>query len=122
AAIMAAGGAVPGARRFHDVLAASHVLWGGLLGITRHSSLLGGRRLDFGGAFPPREPAARHHRGRRRAADGRHFAERDAVARTVQYFPFGLRPRKSELDTRSVQISDRHAGVPPLASHLASRG
>ena len=94
---------------------------GGLLEIPRHPSFLGRRRLDFGGALSPREPAARHHRGRRRAADGRHFAERDAVARTVQYLPFGVRPRQPELDAGPVQIRDGDAGVPPLASHLAAK-
>ena len=53
---------------------------------------------------------------------GGHFAERDALARSLQYFPFGVRPRQSELGPRPVQICDRDAGVSPLASHRAERG
>ena len=41
---------------------------------------------------------------------GGHFAERDAVARSFQYLPFGVRPRQSELGPRPVQICDRDAG------------
>ena len=121
AATVAAGDPVPGARRLHDVLAAPDVSRRRLLEISRHPPFLGGRRLDFGGALSPRQPAARYHRGRCRAAAGGHFAGRDAVARPVQHLPFGLRPRQSQLGPRPVQICDRDAGVPPLASHRAAK-
>ena len=80
-AALAAGDAVPGAGRFHDVLAAPHVSRRRVLEISRHPSFVRGCGLDFGGALSSRQPASRNHRGRRRAADGRHFAERDALAR-----------------------------------------
>ena len=75
---MAAGGPVPGRGRFHDVLAAPHVPWRRVLEVPRHSPFVGRCGLDLGGALSPRQPAVRHHRGRCRAADGRHFAGRDA--------------------------------------------
>ena len=109
------------AGRFHDVLAAPHVPWRRVLEIPRHPSFVRGCGLDLGGALSPRQPAAGNHRGRRRAADGRHFAERDALARAVQHLPFGVRPRQSELDARPVQIRDGDAGVPPLAPHRAAK-
>ena len=121
AAPVAAGDPVPGRCRFHDVLAAPHVPWRRVLAIPRHPPFVRGCGLDFRGALSPGEPAARNHRGRRRAADGRDFAECDALARTVQYLPFGVRPRQFELEAGSVQICGGDAGVPPLASHLAGR-
>ena len=60
-----------------------------------------------------------NHRRRRRPAARGYFAERDAVARSFQYLPFGVRPRQSQLGPRPVQICDRDAGVSPLASHRA---
>ena len=54
--------AVPGAVRFHAVLAAPHVPRRRLLEISRHPSFLRRSRLDFGGALPPGQPVARHHR------------------------------------------------------------
>src|ERR1700682_89547 len=122
ASAVAAGGVVLRVGRFHDVLAAPHVPRRRLLEIPRHPSFVRGRGLDFGSALSPGEPAAGDHRGRRRPADGGYFAQCDALARSLQYFPFGVRPRQSELDAWSVQIRRCDPGVPPLASHLAGRG
>src|SRR5439155_15221427 len=119
AAALAAGDPVPGARRLHDVLAAPDVSRRRLLEISRHPPFIRGRRLDLGSALSSREPRARHYRGRRRVAVGGYFADRDAVAWPVQYLPFGLRPRQSQLGPRPVQVCDCNAGLPSLASYRA---
>ena len=125
AAIVAAGDPVPGRGRFHDVLAAPHVPWRRVLEIPRHPPFVGRCGLDLGGALSPRQPAVRHHRGRCRAADGRDFAGRDALARAVQHLPFGVRSRQPQLDARPVQIRAWRrrcstAGTTPPAKRAAT--
>ena len=56
-------------------------------------SFLAGTGLDLGGALPPGQHPVRHRNRRRRAAVGRHLAQRDAVGRTVHHGVIGLRPR-----------------------------